>query len=284
MMRPLYAVALMTVASGAACTRVVDLDLVESRRQLVVEARLESGTFVQQIRLSTTDEFSRAGPPPAATGAIVVVADEAGGSYPFTEQPARPGSYTAAGIPLAVGRRYTLTIDYQGARYRAEQVMVDVAPIDSLYFKFEKAGIAQGDSGFRAVIDYSDPPGQHNFYLWEMYVDGVRGIATDPGARFRVISDDEFYDGGVVIGYQPYDELVVEPGQLVEVRQLGISEEAFRYYFVLFEQTTSGGGPFSTPPASVRGNVANLTDPGHRALGFFLASSVASRFRTVPPR
>lgn len=281
-MRIVPLLVLAAVFSG--CTRVVDLDLVEGAVQLVVEARLESGTSVQRVRLSTTDAFSSAGPPPAATGAVVSVTDDAGRSFPFTESGSTPGVYLATGFPAVVGRRYTLTIDYDGERYRAEQTMVGVPPIDSLYFVYEEAGIAQGDSGFRAVIDYADPAAARNFYLWELYVDGVRRVSRDPGARFRVISDDEFYNGGVVIGYQPYDEEVVEPGQSVELRQLGISEEAYRYYFVLFEQTTSGGGPFSTPPASVRGNVANLTDPGHRALGFFLASAVASRTRVVPPR
>ena len=59
---------------------------------------------------------------------------------------------------------------------------------------------------------------------------------------------------------------------------------AYRYWFTLFEQTAPGGGPFSTPPASLRGNVANLTDPGHRALGWFLAGEVHERTGIVPPR
>jgi hypothetical protein len=88
----------------------------------------------------------------------------------------------------------------------------------------------------------------------------------------------------VVVGYQPFDEDVVDPGQVVLLRQVALSEEGFRYYQVLFEQTTTGGGPFSTPLASVRGNVANLTAPDHRALGFFFAGQVAERTATVPPR
>jgi hypothetical protein len=159
-----------------------------------------------------------------------------------------------------------------------------VAPIDSLYFVFDDGGIGQGDAGFRAAIDYTDPPGVRNFYLWELYVDGVRRTKPDPGNRFRIISDDEFYDGGEVIGYQPFDEEVVEPGQSVRLRQLGLTQEGYRYYFALFEQTTGRGGPFSTPPASVRGNVANLTEPEHRALGYFLATTAVERTAVVPVR
>jgi len=274
--------------AAAGCTRVVDIEVDQGPVRLVVEGRIElragNSTGHQEIRLTTTDVFDRAGPPPAARGAVVVVTDGAGGTFPFAEVAARPGVYAADGIHPVVGRRYTLTIDFQGDRYQATHELLPVAPIDSLYFEFEEEGLAQGDSGFRAVIDYTDPAGRDDYYLWELRVDGVPRIAVDPGNRFRIISEDRFYDGGRVVGYQPYDEEVVDPGQRVSVRQVALSETAFRYYFAIFEQTTGGGGPFSAPPASVRGNVANLTDPARVALGFFLAAQVAEREAVVPTR
>ncbi len=280
-------VALAAVAA-AGCTRVVDLDVAEGPTRLVVEGRIElragNGSGHQEIRLTTTDAFDRAGPAPAARGAVVTVNDGAGQVVSFPELATRPGVYAVDGFQPVVGRRYTLTIDYLGDRYQASHDLLPVAPIDSLYFVFEEEGIPQGDSGFRAVIDYTDPAGRDDYYLWELRVDDVPRIAVDPGNRFRIISEDRFYDGGRVIGYQPYDEEVVDPGQRVSVRQVALSESAFRYYFALFEQTTGGGGPFSAPPASVRGNVANLTDPSRVALGFFSAAQVAERVAVVPAR
>lgn len=285
-MKAILVLPLLLAAAG--CTRVVDIDVDQGPVRLVVEGRIElrtgNSTGHQEIRLTTTDVFDRAGPPPAARGAVVVVTDGAGGTFPFAEVAARPGVYAADGIHPVVGRRYTLTIDFQGDRYQATHELLPVAPIDSLYFEFEEEGLAQGDSGFRAVIDYTDPAGRDDYYLWELRVDGVPRIAVDPGNRFRIISEDRFYDGGRVVGYQPYDEEVVDPGQRVSVRQVALSETAFRYYFAIFEQTTGGGGPFSAPPASVRGNVANLTDPARVALGFFLAAQVAEREAVVPTR
>jgi hypothetical protein len=280
MMRPfIFGLALLLTG----CTRVVDLDLPDGAIRLVVDARIELDAAEQRVVLTTTDAVGSVGAPPPARGAVVLVTDDAGGSFPFVES-AAAGVYLNPDLVAAVGRRYTLTIDYQGDRYQAVQALVTVPSIDSLYFEYEEAGIAQGDSGFRAVIDYTDPPNVKNFYLWELYVDGERRVAVDPGNRFRVISDDEFYDGGVVVGYQPFDEEVVDPGQTVRLRQVGLSEEGYRYYFTLYEQTTARGGPFATPPASVRGNVANLTRPEQRALGFFLASAVAERIAVVPAR
>jgi hypothetical protein len=281
-------VALAALAALAACTRVVDLDLAEGPKRLVVEARIElrDGDDVgrQEIRLTTTDAFSAATPPPPAAGARVEVADAGGRVFGFAESPAGSGRYLATGLVPGVGVTYTLTIDYQGDRYRASHRLMSVSPIDSLYFEYEEEGLAQGDSGFRAVIDYTDPKGLGNYYLWELYADGELRIAADPGLRFRALSEDRFYDGGRVVGYQPYDEEVVETGQLVTMKQISLSEPAYRYYFALFEQSTGSGGPFNVPPASVRGNLANLTHPDRYPLGYFLAAQVAERSGVVPSR
>ena len=278
--------AVLLLATGA-CTRIVAPDLPEGPERLVVEARLErrqdDTAGRQEIRLTITDRFDGEGPPPPASGAVVRVADDAGGEWIFTAPPGAPGVYVAAGLVPAAGRSYTLTIDYQGERYQASHSLVPVAPIDSIYFVFRDAGLAEGDSGLRATIDYTDPAGIRNFYLWELLVDGILRLDPDPGNRFTAISDDRFFDGGRVVGYQPNHHEVVEPGQVVAMRQIGLSEPAYRYYFALFEQTGGRGGPFSVPPASVRGNVANRTAPAHYPLGFFSVAEVAEKTAAVPP-
>lgn len=276
----LYFPVLLAALSLAGCTRIVDLDLDDPPRQLVVEARLETGAPTQEIRLSTTDAFGQSGALPPATDAVVRVTDDLGTETRFTEE--EPGRYTASIVTIETGRTYALSIRWEGEEYRATSPLVAGPPIDSLYLMFRSASLAVGDSGFRAVLDYTDPAGIQNFYFWEMYVDGDRVVTVDPGNRWRVISRDRFYDGQQVVGYLPFDEQVVEPRQVVRLRQLAITEEAYQYLFAFYDQATGGGSPFSTPPASVRGNVANLTRPEHRALGFFLTADVQTRTLIVP--
>ena len=278
----------LLVGATAGCTRVVDLTVEQGPVRLVIEGRIElrdnDPVARQRIRLTTTDAYQSSAPPPPARGAVVRVADDAGRTFDFAESATEPGVYLHDGLVAVVGARYTLTIDYLGERYEGSHQLIAVPPIDSLYFVYREKGLAQGDSGFRALIDYADPAGTKNYYLWELLVDGKPRIKTDPGNQFRIISDDRFYDGGRVIGYQPYDEEVVEPGQLVTLRQVALSEGGFRYYTALFEQTTGGGGPFSTPPASVRGNVSNRTNQDHYPLGFFFSAQVSERTEPVPRR
>ncbi|MHB1327462.1 MAG: DUF4249 domain-containing protein [Gemmatimonadales bacterium] len=269
-----------------ACTRVVELDLPEGPRRLVVDARIERRNWgtprEQRIVLTTTDAVTGLGSTPAASGAVVRVNGQAGESYLFAERQPGTGEYIHPDFTPVIGRRYTLQIDYQGDRYRATSTLLPVAPIDSLYFVYEEAGIGS-DAGYRAVIDYTDPAGVNNFYFWELSVDGRRRAQIDPGTRFRILSDDRFYDGGRVLGYTPFDEEVLIPGQQVQIRQIALSEEAYRYYFVLLEQMTGGGNPFAAPPVSVRGNVVNLTTPSRVPLGYFIAAQSFGVAAVVPP-
>jgi hypothetical protein len=277
--RILLAAAALGLA-GSACTRVVDVDVGDAPVQLVVEGRIEYGASEQLIRLTTTDRITSGVPLPKATGAVVEVSDDRGTTDRFTE--AGPGEYRNSTLTPRIGGRYTLRVLWQDEQYQAVADLKAGPPIDSLYFRYFESSAAIGDSGIRALIDYTDPPGLGNYYFWELFVDGRKRTSTDPGNRWRIISGDDFYDGGRIVGYLPYNEDVVVPGDQVRMRQLAITEETYRYYFAFYEQSTGQGGPFSTPPASVRGNVANLTNPAHRALGFFLAAQVHEWVLVVP--
>ncbi len=278
--------AVLTFAFG--CTRVVDLGIDEGPVRLVIEGRIElikgDGIGEQHIRLSTTDGFASAGHPPAVTGATVTVTDDRGRVFAFSESAPMPGTYLATGLIPAIGGRYTLAVRFRGDRYTATDQVRSVSPIDSLYFVYQDKNAIRGDAGFRSAIDYADPPGKGDYYLWELMVNDSLRLSRDRGNRFRVISEDRFYDGGRVVGYQPFDEEIVETGQRVLMRQLALSEASYRYYAALFEQSTGGGSPFSTPPASVRGNGANLDNPSLYPLGYFLAAEVSERRSVVPAR
>ena len=67
-------------------------------------------------------------------------------------------------------------------------------------------------------------------------------------------------------------------GQHIKFTLHGISQRYFNYMNILIG--ISGGlsnGPFSTPPATVRGNIVNTTNPNAYALGYFRLSEVDVR-------
>jgi len=74
----------------------------------------------------------------------------------------------------------------------------------------------------------------------------------------------------------PYEEAVVGPSVEVEIRQYALSRETFDFIRAVLAQSATGAGtPFAVPPASIRGNVSNITNPSRRALGQFFAAEVA---------
>lgn len=262
----------------AGCERIIDVELEEGPTRLVVEGRIElvkeAPSGAQSIRLTTTDEFFSNVATPAATGASVIVTDDGGGVFPFVET--GPGLYTTGNLAASIGTTYTLTIDWQGDTYSATATLHAVPPIDRLYLLFEEESAIIEEEGYRATIDYTDPAGIVNYYLWEQIVDGEIALLPDPGNAFNLVSEDRFYDGQAVFAYQPNDEIALNVGQSVEIRQVALSRDAYDYYLALFEQNSLGSGdPFSIPPANVRGNVENVTAPERLALGYFEAAEVS---------
>ena len=57
-----------------------------------------------------------------------------------------------------------------------------------------------------------------------------------------------------------------------------ISNRYFTYFQKLNELSgTSGGAPFSTPPATIRGNIVNQSDINNFPLGYFAVTEIDSR-------
>lgn len=272
----------------AACERVVDLNLPEAPRRLVVEARLERALDftpqTQSIKLSTTSDYFSGEFPPPATGAAVSVTDDLNRTTVFTET-ATAGTYQApATFVVGRGRTYTLSINWEGQRYVAKDSTRQVPRINSLYFDTPQAGRYSGTEGFRASINFVDPANVQNYYLWEQFVNGVRQTGPDTIVKLRVIGTDQIYNGKPVDGFQPFEGIDIPLDAAVIVRQIAISEATYRYYLALNEQLSSDGSPFAVPPANVRGNVQNTTNIPLPALGYFYVSEVSSRLATRQQR
>lgn len=257
------------------CEDVVVVDLPEGPTRLIIDGRIErlrdSPTGNQEIRLTTTDDFYGAGAPPPATGAVVTVTDDLGNSVAFEET--TPGVYRTSDLVPDVGRTYTLRIEYDGEMYEGSETLHAVPPIDRAYAQFFES-TAFDDEGIRLVVDFTDPAGVVNFYYWEQLRNGeLVAIEPDPGVRFTLLSDDTFYDGGQVVGKRPSD-IIYESGDTAVVRQIALSEATYDYLRSLFGLFGGSGGFLQPPPATLKGNVRNLTRPEHYPLGYFSAGEV----------
>ncbi|WP_420149551.1 DUF4249 domain-containing protein [Spirosoma sp.] len=64
------------------------------------------------------------------------------------------------------------------------------------------------------------------------------------------------------------------PG-LVDIRQLSLTADAYRYYKLFQEQTQHTGGLADSPPTALGGNVYQVDHPQVRLIGYFSASAVS---------
>jgi len=189
--------------------------------------------------------------------------------------------YVTNALVGETGRAYTLQIDWQGERYDATETLQAVAPIDTMYFG-ERTGSFGPKEGLRATIDFRDPGGVRNFYLWDQYIDGVRLVVPDTNFRIRVTAPDIGIDGRNVQRFQPFEAVPVNAGSQVLIRQMALSENVYRYFVSLSDQSSNDGTPFSVPLSSVRSNIANRTRTAHRPLGYFMATEVAEARGKAP--
>ena len=259
------------------CQEVIQIDLEEGKKRLVIEGRIEKikgqNIGYQSITLSTTNNYFSNSQTPRVTGATVSVSDDSGTVYPLQESATIAGLYETNNLFAEIGSTYTLHINYKGEKFRGSAKIGPVAPIDSIYQEFKTENLFD-EEGIRIKIDFTDPPIKGNFYKWQQFQDGEISIDVNPGTKWTLISPDEFFNGIKVIGREPNDEMIFEPGQQALVRQLSISKEEYDYMFLLYDQAT-GGGPFDAPPSTIRGNIENLTNPENYPLGYFGASEVA---------
>jgi hypothetical protein len=273
------------LVAATACERVVSVQVGDVPAKLVVEARLErvrgAVTGTQQIRLTTTAPYFSAAAPPAARGAIVRVVDDSGRTTPFAESASEPGTYATSALTIGLGRRYSLRITYKANEYQADEVAVAGVAIDSLYFRTRVDNVGPAE-GLRATLALTDPVGTKNWYLWDQYIDDRRLVTPDTSGYSRVVGSDDLLDGASLRRFQPYGGIVVKSGQRIRVRQVAISEQAFRFYQALSEQTLNDGSPFGVPPSSLRGNIANVTSPATLGLGYFIVGEVVELERVVP--
>ena len=245
------------------CERVIDLDVPTVPERLVVEASINwlNGTTgnEQQIILTKTAPYFNTIIPPALN-AIVTVTDTNNNIFNFTDT-TNNGIYITNNFIPVLDETYILNIIYNNDNYTAVETLKSVTPIDFIEQK-DDGGFSGEDIELKAY--YTDPVNELNHYFYEFYT------PVNPLPELDVY-DDEFSNGNQIFAF--YSDEDLETGNEVIINNYGISEQFYEYMNLLLQQIAdSGGGPFQTQPATVRGNCINTTNPDNFALGYFRLS------------
>ncbi len=280
------------------CEDVIEIDSGFEEATLVVDAWIDDLERPQTIRLTKSQDYFDSQLAAGVRGAIVTVKRSDGVNLTFVDS--GDGNYVwtpSPGETLGeVGLTYTLDIEAEGVSFIAETVMDPVPVIDSIaqVYEEEQFGFPEG---IYAELFATDLEGIGNAYwgrTWkndtllnkpfEMMIvyDGTfsPGTGTD-GIPFifpirrqiNPIEDDLEEGEEAQAPYKVGDEIYVELAS--------ISEEAFDFLTIAFEQMTNGdNGIFTLPLANSGTNVQSVgTDVP--ILGFFNVASTSFKTKVI---
>jgi hypothetical protein len=249
------------------CEEVINVDLETQQPRLVIDAYIkwykDSPGNEQVIRLSLTGPYYN-NSVPAVSGALVVVTDENGDIFNFTED-GTTGLYRCTNFNPMLNSSYTLTVSVNGETYTANEIMKPAPDITNI--SQEADGGFTGDQ-IEVRAFFTDNGATDDYYLFRFKTNYNVIPVYD-------VIEDRFINGNQIFALFSDENLSV--GSNVNIQVAGISERYHNYMNVLTGIAGSNSGsPFSTPPATVRGNVVNATNEANFALGYFALSQVDS--------
>ena len=247
------------------CEDVVEIPLNDSKEVLIVDAYInwikESNKTEQKVNLSLSSPYFRKTYKPA-TGAIVYIEDENGKIYQFTEE--NNGNYIPLDtIPYDTDNLYTINIQYKNQTYTGEESLETVSSINRIE---QKSVELFGNEAVQLEAYCLDPMEENNFSYFEF---------TSAGLEFPEynIFRDDFTNGGEYFGLLLESEL--KEGDQVRIRQFGLSNFGYNYWYLLVLQNTQQGGPFVGTPVNLKGNIYNIENSNNYAFGYFRMSEVS---------
>ena len=265
-----YTAVFLVLFAVSACQDVIDLDVPEGKTRLVVDGLLTDRDELQTVKLKYTAPYFSNAPTPPISDALVFITDNTGAEIILEET--APGIYQKQ-FAGEVGKTYLLTVETSdGKVYKSlEEPLRPVSLIDSIYYEFEEESIFYEEEGYYVTISATDPEGKNNFYRWRYFVNEEK--QSEPEDLFFI--SDEVLDGlsGLTVTFSR-DALL--PGDTARVEQMSLSENAYNFLFLLYQQTANVGSQFDPPPAPIKGNVYNTTDSNDYALGYFMATSITT--------
>ena len=301
------------LAALTSCIDPYDPHLVGGERYIVFEGVLTDAPGPYRFSLSqsagyTSDEsvFDQ-----RITGAVVSVTDDAGTVTRFVD--AGKGNYLSPdGFRGQPGRRYALTVAYQGQTYQSEpELMQSVPVIDSVYWAYQPKITASGPGNFVVYLDLKDPANAENYYQWAwihyeqpdycvLYKPNgsnatyAKRCCTDCWNITRsngniLTASDRLINGNRLAGQRiaevPLDDIT--PYYLL-IGQQSLSRGAYQFWQTVQALTGNVGSVFDATPATLTGNIKNQNAAGLPMLGYFQVSARTQRIvyvtRTGAPK
>ena len=302
----------------AGCVEPLDLNIKQQDERLVVDGLITDAPGPHTVTITHTNPVPfTPGKFPGVEGATVVITDNKGESQKLYET--SPGVYlTSLAFRGVIGRTYILSITTKDRKtyISTPETLRAVPEIDNISYELEKRLALDADNQpvnvywVKGLVDTKDPVNQKDFYKWDYTA--VYQVETQPWDHTKPaprtgnlipdplpccktcwvtlnndvvnIQNDRLLNGKDLIKQfvvqLPVNNQVFNSRVHLQIRQYGISEEAYDYWNILKTQVNGVDNIQAPPPAFIRGNISEVaedTNEQHKPLGYFGAAAVTSK-------
>ncbi|MBT1697465.1 DUF4249 family protein [Fulvivirgaceae bacterium PWU4] len=253
------------------CDEPIQLDIDQTPEHIVIEGLVTDIPGRQSVKITRSVGFYDKGKTPRITDALVTVKDDLGEVVTFVHNPRNHADSAGIYIPQSkftgkVGRTYTLTVDADGQRYEATDLLASVIVMDSLKYQIDEDQEEDPeDEGkiYELLMFAKEPQNQLNWYLFKFYRNDSLTYFNDTDIYY---TDDEFLAENISGAESP---VYYGKNDVAKVEVYSLSRVGYVFYNDLSTLLNNdGGGMFGPLPSSPRTNLSN------GALGFFQVSSV----------
>ncbi|MBC8112283.1 MAG: DUF4249 domain-containing protein, partial [Verrucomicrobia bacterium] len=278
-----------------ACVEEYNINVPQAEKLLVVDGLITDDTTAYTVTLTETSPFVTQ---PASTrpvinpvrDAVLTIKDDQGNEEILAES--EPGIYTSKGIHKGglqgvAGRKYHIEIVRNSKKYVSQPEMLKPAQvIDGLFAEFNAINEESRKKGHEVFINTKDAVNQDDYYRWSWTAyyaftsdcnatpsDAVcnqqyAGLRCLPSCymkiderRFTILVDsDDLFNGKTFVkplGFVPFNS---KGKVLFTAQQFSLSQKAYNFWKLVYEQSRLSGSIFDKPPAFIQGNVSNEND------------------------
>lgn len=276
----------LSVIILCSCEDPIEVELENGKRQLVVDAILNTSIQEQKIILTLSGNYFEQDVLDVLD-AQVRVFDESGNSFVFENNGTATYSFIPNDIVFNTNEKYNLEVIYNSQTFTSISTPRPVPPIDSLTWSKELAFFGDVDSIIVAQFWGTDLVGVGDTYWIRSKVNGSYldniSIAFDASTGRGALTDNVPFIAPVRFSITPNsveEGERLEFGDVIEVELYSISSE-FADFWTIMNDQLNNGGLFATPPTNVPTNIKNITNPKEKAIGWFEISNVSYDSATI---
>ncbi|MEM9885359.1 MAG: DUF4249 domain-containing protein [Bacteroidota bacterium] len=233
---------------------------------------------------------------------VVCAENEAGFYLPPPDFKVNSGERWKLSIELKDGRRFESSAEQVGEAVEVEEIKAEFTE-DQINLDAYQGFVP----GHLVRIDWTDPAGEENFYLWRYksyeplvvcqtceqgrFREGV--CLEESNFRFRNFDylcqtpcwlirrgrNVQILEDRLLDGQRIENRLIAEipfyrkQDILVEVQQLALSKSTYEYFKIINDILVESSSLNAPPPAALVGNLFNVDDPKEAVLGQFTAAA-----------